>query len=71
MNRLSRFAPPLTLAVLTPIIAEYLLGDLTLAQWPALPVLVLMYGMGALLVREAVRRLPPGGPADPRATPPR
>jgi hypothetical protein len=56
MTPFQRLAPPLVLGLLAPLIAEYLLGDLTLQQVDAFPVLALMYGAGAVLIREAVRR---------------
>ena len=56
MARTGRLLPPLFLVVLTPLVAEYLLGDLPATFLVPLPVLALMYGTGAVLVREAVRR---------------
>ena len=40
-----RIAPALVLFLITPLIAEYLLGSVSLAQIGALPVLCLMYGI--------------------------
>ncbi len=57
MSVLRRIAPPLLLFFLAPLVAEYLLGDLPTTNLAALPVLALMYGSGALLVRETVRRI--------------
>jgi hypothetical protein len=48
--------PSLVLVLLTPVIAEYLLGDIPVDNLMALLPLGLMYGGGALLVREIVRR---------------
>ena len=56
MRFAQRLAPPLALFLLAPLAAEFLLGDLTIAQLGALPILACMYGGGALLIREAVRR---------------
>ena len=52
------FAPVLVLIVLAPTIAEILLGDLLFnANFvPTLLMYVLLYGSGALLVREVARR---------------
>lgn len=46
-----------------PLVAEFLLGDLTLKLLPALIALAPMYGGGALLIREVVRRSRRGWPA--------
>jgi hypothetical protein len=53
---LSRAAPALLLFFLSPLIAEYLLGDLGLDQLGAFIPLAPFYGGAAILVREAVRR---------------
>jgi hypothetical protein len=60
----SRLAPPLSLFVLTPLIAEYLLGSLSFSKegLAALPVVCLMYGGGAVLIREAARATRRGWP---------
>ena len=52
-----------TLFVLSPLIAEYLLGSLPVAQIALLPVMALMYGSGAVLIREVVRRAGLGWPS--------
>lgn len=52
----------LTLFVLAPLVAEYLLGDLPITLVAALPTLALMYGGGALLIRELARRTGRGWP---------
>lgn len=59
-----RLAPPLTLFILTPLIAEYLLGSLSFSkeQIAALPVMCLMYGSGAVLIRESARATRRGWP---------
>jgi hypothetical protein len=46
-----------------PLVAEFLLGDLSLKLLPALIVLAPMYGGGALLIRELVRRSGRGWPS--------
>src|SRR3569833_1743606 len=55
MNVLRRVAPAILLFFLSPLVAEFLLGDLTLAQLPALVALAPFYGGGAILIREALR----------------
>ena len=52
-----------SLMILSPLIAEYLLGSLPVAMLPILPVMMLMYGAGAVLVREIVRRAGKGWPS--------
>jgi hypothetical protein len=49
-------APPLTLLLLAPLVAEYLLGDFRITNLAPLPFLVCTYGCGAVLIREFVRR---------------
>lgn len=44
------------LFVLAPLIGEYLLGNLPITWLGALPVLALLYGGGALLIRESARQ---------------
>jgi hypothetical protein len=56
MNIFARIAPPVVLLVLAPLVAEYLLGDLNIRQLVALVALAPLYGGGAVLIREAVRR---------------
>ncbi|MEV6347543.1 hypothetical protein [Actinoplanes sp. NPDC051851] len=51
-----RNAPVLGLYFLAPLVAEFLLGNLPVVYLPAVVVLAPMYGGGALLIREAVRR---------------
>ncbi len=59
---MKRFAAVLVLALLSPLIAEYLSGSLSFADIGALPVLILMYGGGAVLIREVARRAGRGWP---------
>jgi hypothetical protein len=54
----SRMAPVLLLLVITPLVAEFLLGDVTLASLPALVLFIPLYGGGAVLISEVVRRAP-------------
>ena len=49
---MKRLAPVLLLMVLTPLVAEYLLGSLSMAQIAYLPLMMLFYGAGAVFVRE-------------------
>jgi hypothetical protein len=55
-ERRSGLLPALGLAVLAPLVGEYLLGNVSVRELPALPFLVPMYGGGALLIREVARR---------------
>jgi hypothetical protein len=55
--------PAIFLFFLAPLVAEYLLGDLPITLLPALIVLAPLYGGGALLIREFVRRTGRGWPA--------
>jgi len=57
-----RFKPALSLILLAPLIAAYLLGSLSFAQLVLFPIMALMYGAGALLVRELPRRTGRGWP---------
>ncbi|WP_432979015.1 hypothetical protein [Dactylosporangium sp. CA-233914] len=58
-----RFLPVSGLLLLAPLVGEYLLGNLSVRVLPALMFLVPMYGGGALLIREIVRRTGRGFPA--------
>ena len=55
--------PALGLMFVAPLVAEFLLGNLPLKLLPALIVLAPMYGGGALLIREMVRRTGRGWPS--------
>jgi len=59
----SRMAPVLVLLVTAPLVAEFLLGDVTLVSLPALAIFIPLYGGGAVLIREVVRRKGGGWPA--------
>jgi hypothetical protein len=56
-------APVLGLFFLAPLVAEYLLGNLPIALLPALMILAPLYGGGAILIRETVRRTGRGWPS--------
>jgi len=58
-----RWLAVLTLMILSPLVAEYLLGSMSVAMLPILPVMMLMYGAGAVLVRDIVRRAGKGWPS--------
>lgn len=62
-KRAARYAPVLCLLVLAPWVGEFLLGNSPLGNLPGLPLIVPMYGGGALMVREAVYRTGRGWPA--------
>jgi hypothetical protein len=51
-----RIGPAVGLFLLAPLVAEFLLGNLPVTWLLVLPVLALLYGGGALLIREAARR---------------
>lgn len=55
--------PALGLVFTAPLVAEFLLGNLPVKLLPALIVLAPMYGGGALLIREVVRRTERGWPS--------
>src|ERR1700722_1905445 len=55
--------PALGLVFTAPLVAEFLLGNLPIKMLPALIVLAPMYGGGALLIREVVRRTGHGWPS--------
>ena len=53
---MKRAAPVLALLLLAPWVGEFLLGNISIRQLPALLILTLLYGCGALLIREVTRR---------------
>jgi hypothetical protein len=57
-----RLAPAFTLVLLAPFIGEFLLGNVPVRDLVAFPFLALMYGAGALFVRELARRTGRGVP---------
>lgn len=58
-----RVAPAILLFFVAPLVSEFLLGDLPIKMLGALVVLAPMYGGGALLIREVVRRTGRGWPS--------
>lgn len=60
-SRWRRAAPALTLALLAPVIAEVLIGSTRLSFLFVLIPEIMVWGCGALLIREAVRRWKSGG----------
>ncbi|MFC3255820.1 hypothetical protein ACFOLF_31295 [Paenibacillus sepulcri] len=61
--RLRRLAPALGLLLLAPWVGEFLLGVSPLRNLPGFPLIVPLYGGGALLIRELVRRTGRGWPS--------
>jgi hypothetical protein len=57
-----RILPAIGLFLLAPFVAEYLLGDFPLTKVGYLLILAPVYGGGALLIREVVRRSGKGWP---------
>ena len=56
MNVLKRIAPALILLIISPLIAEFLLGDFNIQQLGYLGIFIPLYGASALFIREIVRR---------------
>jgi hypothetical protein len=50
------------LLFLAPLVGEYLLGNVSIVEIGALPILALLYGSGAVLIRELARRTGRGWP---------
>jgi hypothetical protein len=57
---MKRYVPVLTLALLSPFVAEILFGATPLSRFQSLPPLILLYGGGAVLIRELARRISSG-----------
>ena len=57
-----RVAPAVGLFFLAPLVGEYLLGNVSIMEIWALPILALLYGSGAILIREVARRTGRGWP---------
>jgi hypothetical protein len=57
-----RIAPAVALFFLSPLVAEFLLGDFPLSKIGILLILAPFYGGGAILIREIVRRTGRGWP---------
>ena len=62
MSLLRRLAPAVLLTVLSPIVAEFLLGDFSVREIGLVLALLPLYGGGALLIREVSRRADRGWP---------
>jgi hypothetical protein len=58
-----RVAPAVGLFFLAPVVSEFLLGDLPISFLGVLAILAPLYGGGALLIRETVRRTGRGWPS--------
>jgi len=58
-----RVAPVAGLFLLAPLVGEFLLGNVGIDRLGVLPFFALLYGSGALLIRETVRRTGRGWPA--------
>ena len=56
------FAAAITLVLVAPLVAEYLLGDIPLTRISLLVIFAPFYGGGALLIRETARRAGRGWP---------
>lgn len=54
--RLRRVAPAIGLFFVAPLVAEFLLGNMTIKMLGMLAILAPVYGGGALLIRESARR---------------
>jgi hypothetical protein len=55
-------SPPRSGCSSSPLVGEYLLGNVSIVEIWALPVLALLYGSGATLIREVARRTGRGWP---------
>ena len=58
-----RAAPAFALFVLSPLVAEFLLGNIAIDALPLVAFIAPLYGGGAILVREGARRTKRGWPA--------
>jgi hypothetical protein len=58
-----RVAPAIGLFFVAPLVAEFLLGDIPIKLLGVILILAPLYGGGALLIREAVRRTGRGWPS--------
>ncbi|MDG3006178.1 hypothetical protein [Paludisphaera mucosa] len=59
---LRRIAPGLGLFALSPLVAEFLLGNIAIDALPLALILASMYDGGAVLIRESARRAGKGWP---------
>jgi hypothetical protein len=62
VRTLRRIAPALLVLFLSPLVAEFLLGDIPVTKLTFLLLFLPMYGCGAILIREIVRRTGRGWP---------
>src|SRR5579863_706957 len=53
---IERLMPPAALFFVAPLVAEFLLGNMSITHLGLLAILAPLYGGGALLIRESVRR---------------
>lgn len=60
---MKRIWPGIALFFIAPLVAEFLLGDLPIDMLVSLSILAPLYGGGALLIREVVRRTGGGWPS--------
>jgi hypothetical protein len=60
---LRRIAPAIGLFFVAPLVSEYLLGDIPIKLLGVIAILAPLYGGGALLIREVVRRTGRGWPS--------
>src|SRR5215468_9143423 len=62
-HHMRRVGPAIALYFLAPLVAEFLLGDFPVTMLGLLLLLGPMYGGGAILIREVVRRTGRGWPS--------
>ncbi|OSX94464.1 hypothetical protein [Bacillus nitratireducens] len=62
LTKRRRMAATIGLFFLSPFVAEYLLGNISISAIATLPFLALMYGCGSILIREITRRRGYGWP---------
>src|ERR1700678_3973439 len=58
-----RMMPSAALFLVAPLVAEFLLGNMSITHLGLLPILAPLYGGGAILIREFVRRTQRGWPS--------
>ena len=58
-----RLMPPVALFLVAPLVGEFLLGNMSITHLGLLAILAPLYGGGALLIREFVRRTGRGWPS--------
>jgi len=62
LKGLRKIAPALVLFFLSPFVAEFLLGNISISAFAAMVILAPLYGGGAVVVREVARRFHRGWP---------